>query len=574
VRIQALATDYDGTIAHHGTVAQETLAGLAALREGGRCLILVSGRQLEDLQKVGPDLTTFDMVVAENGAVLFDPRRQELEPLAEAPPPALLDALRQHGVPFDRGHVVVATSVPHDAAVLRAIRDLGIEWQISYNKGAVMTLPAGVTKASGLSAALDRLGLSIHNVAGIGDAENDHNFLRDCEVAAATGNALLAIKQRADLVMRRANGRGVAEFIQRYLLNDLAGAQRVFDRYRVELGTSRDGAPWRTPVYGSNPLILGSSGGGKSTLAGLLVERLTDQGYQVCVVDPEGDHTSLDPLVMVGSADAGPTLEEIEIALERANRGIIVNLVALGPADKARFSADLLAALLAMRASRGRPHWLVLDEAHHLLPADGSPGTYVLPAGIDGICMITLHAKLISTAVLQHVTQLLVVGEDARQQAEGFAATRGLPAPTADRRNDWSLLEGEALAVPVTADGLGPAQRFRVASRRTEHARHVRKYAGGDLGDSSFYFRGPDGHLNLRAYNVTAWVEMARGIDLATWTFHLQRGDYERWFRDNVKDPELAGQIAQIEHNSTDQDAEASREQILRLVGGRYTAGG
>jgi HAD superfamily hydrolase (TIGR01484 family) len=71
MRYQALACDYDGTIAHHGQVADETIAALGRLRHTGRRLILVTGRQLEDLLAIFPHVELFDRVVAENGAVVY-----------------------------------------------------------------------------------------------------------------------------------------------------------------------------------------------------------------------------------------------------------------------------------------------------------------------------------------------------------------------------------------------------------------------------------------------------------------------------------------------------------------------
>jgi len=43
---------------------------------------------------------------------------------------------------------------------------------------------------SGLDAALNAMGLSEHNVVGVGDAENDHAFLAHCEFSVAVANAL------------------------------------------------------------------------------------------------------------------------------------------------------------------------------------------------------------------------------------------------------------------------------------------------------------------------------------------------------------------------------------------------
>ncbi len=80
-----------------------------------------------------------------------------------------------------------------------------------------MVLPAGINKASGLAAALARLRLSPLNVVGIGDAENDHAFLRACGCAVAVANALPMVKEDADLVASMPRGAGVAETIGRIL---------------------------------------------------------------------------------------------------------------------------------------------------------------------------------------------------------------------------------------------------------------------------------------------------------------------------------------------------------------------
>lgn len=573
MQIQALAVDYDGTIARHNTVEEPTRLALEALRNGGRRLILVTGRQLEELRVVFPHLDLFDRIVAENGAVIHDPKTDEVTTLGEAPSPAFLAELTRRDVPFVHGHVVVATWTPHDADVLAAIHEVGLEWQVIYNKGAVMALPSGVTKATGLTAALAQLGLSPHNAAAIGDAENDHSFLRICEVAAAVRNALPAIKERADVVMRRANGAGVAEFIQRYLLDDRATLAGVLRRYTVELGVTRSGAPFRAPVYGANALIVGESGSGKSTLTGVLVERLLDQAYQVCVIDPEGDHAALEPLITLGSVEARPALEEISAALERSTAGVVVNLVALSLPDKAQIFADLLAGMLALRASRGQPHWIVLDEAHHFLPAQGGPALSTLPADLEGLCLISLHAELLSAEALARITHLYVVGPNPAEQLARFAAARGLAPLSTTETASLTLLPGEALMAPVEQGKLGRPQRFRMAARRTEHRRHLRKYAGGDMRDDSFYFRGAEGRLNLRAYNVTVFIEMARGVDADTWAYHLQRGDIATWFRERVKDPESADLIESAAAEADGSPAEEARAAVLRLLETRYTAG-
>jgi HAD superfamily hydrolase (TIGR01484 family) len=223
MRYLALATDYDGTLASDGRVNEETLAALDRLRDSGRKLILVTGRHLDDLLNVFPQINLCDWVVVENGALLYQPATQEEKLLAEPPPAELIKALQERGVePLAVGRAIVATWHPHENAVLEVIRNLGLERQVIFNKGAVMVLPSGVNKAFGLSAALSELGLSPHNTVGIGDAENDHSLLDFCGCGVAVANALPILKEHADFITKGDRGAGVVELIDKLIASDLA----------------------------------------------------------------------------------------------------------------------------------------------------------------------------------------------------------------------------------------------------------------------------------------------------------------------------------------------------------------
>lgn len=223
----ALATDYDGTLAHHDRVDPSTLEALERLRALGRTTILVTGRELEDLIRVFPRLDLFDRVVAENGALLYRPADRSEAVLGQRPPESFLEALRGRGVsPLSVGRVIVATWEPHGAAVLDTIRQSGLDLQAIFNKRAVMVLPNGVNKASGLAAALGELKLAPANVVAVGDAENDHVFLSLCGLGVAVSNAIESLKERADLVTQRDHGAGVVEVIDRLISDDLAGLNR------------------------------------------------------------------------------------------------------------------------------------------------------------------------------------------------------------------------------------------------------------------------------------------------------------------------------------------------------------
>ncbi|HEY6403191.1 MAG TPA: HAD hydrolase family protein, partial [Blastocatellia bacterium] len=170
MRYHAVACDYDGTLAHNGRINDETVAALENLRASGRRLIMVTGRELDDLRQNFSRLDLFERVVAENGALLYHPKDRKERSLAEPPREDFLRLLVKRGVgPISVGRSIVSTWEPHETTVLETIRDLGLELQVIFNKGAVMVLPSGVNKATGLKAALDDLGLSPHNAVGIGD---------------------------------------------------------------------------------------------------------------------------------------------------------------------------------------------------------------------------------------------------------------------------------------------------------------------------------------------------------------------------------------------------------------------
>jgi hydroxymethylpyrimidine pyrophosphatase-like HAD family hydrolase len=214
----ALATDYDGTIARDGRVEGSTLAALALLRDAGWRLILATGRELEDLRGLMPGLELFDRVVAENGGVLHTPATGHVRPLAGPASPALLAMLASRGVqPLQHGHIIVETWQAHEESVRAAIRDLGLDLAMITNKGALMIMPAGVSKAGGTREALRELGIPPASCVGVGDAENDLDLLALCGLSVAVGNALPAVKQVASLVLASEGAEGVTE-LARWLL--------------------------------------------------------------------------------------------------------------------------------------------------------------------------------------------------------------------------------------------------------------------------------------------------------------------------------------------------------------------
>ncbi|MBW4697601.1 MAG: HAD-IIB family hydrolase [Aphanocapsa lilacina HA4352-LM1] len=564
----ALACDYDGTLATDGRVDDRTLEALERLRNSGRKLLLVTGRELDDLTRVFAHLELFERVVAENGALLYRPASKEAVRLGPEPPEAFVERLRERGVsPLSLGRVIVATWEPNETAVLEAIRDLGLELQVIFNKGAVMVLPPGVNKASGLAVALEELGLSAHNVVGVGDAENDHAFLRACECAVAVANALPMLKEQADLVTAGARGAGVIELVERLVDSDLEDLEPGIERHNILLGTGTDRSEISLRPYGTSVLLAGTSGGGKSTFTAGMLERVIEQGYQFCLVDPEGDYEQFEGSLVLGDSSQPPQPAKVLELLAQPDQNVIVNLLGVQLADRPGYFADLLPQLQLLRVQTGRPHWIVVDEAHHLLPSTWDPATLTLPHALQGMVLVTVHPESVSAAALLPVDSVYAVGEHPARTIAAFCERIGLSAPQLDPPK---LQPGEVMAWDRHT-GEAP-YLFRIAPPRAERRRHLRKYAEGKLGeDRSFYFRGPQARLNLRAHNLELFRQMAVGVDEETWLFHLRSGDYSCWFREAIKDRDLAEEAARIEADRA-LSATESRERILDAVERRYTA--
>jgi hypothetical protein len=412
---------------------------------------------------------------------------------------------------------------------------------------------------------LRKLGLSAHEAVGVGDAENDHSFLDRCECAVAVANAAPSIRKLAAFVTRGEAGRGVVELIDELVADDLSRTHGRLERNLITIGTRADGSAVTVPPYGLNILIAGPSGSGKSTVASALVERLMELSYQLCIVDPEGDYGTLQEVFTIGNQYHPVTVTEVLALLEDTEINLNVNLLGIPLVDRPLFFAQLLPNLQAMRTRTGRPHWIVLDEAHHMIPAEWAHIDRLLPHRLGETVLVTVHPDHLAPVTLSLVDVAIAVGRSPRDTLKqvGDAVGRALEWPEGLEH------EGDQVVVWFPHRGEPPFSMSAVPGR-AERLRHRRKYAEGDMRYNSFYFRGPGDRQNLRAQNLVIFSQIAEGVDEETWLFHLRRGDYSRWFREAVKDRYLADQVERIEQRRDLRPWE-TRKLIRSLIEARYT---
>ncbi len=378
MRYMALAAGFDGILAQDGRSDQRCGDALRALSATGRKLILVTARELRELLEIFPEARLFDCVVAENGAVMHRPATRQSEILAQAPPEFLLQELRRrHVTPLSVGSSIVTTEHAHEHEISEALRKLRLDFQLVTNPGALMLLPAGVSKASGVRAALQELGISAHNLVTIGDSENDLALFELAEHAVAVQNASPVVKQVADCTTQGAYCDGFLELAHDLIATDLVDA---VPRHKIVLDL-REGLKEVSFVPGRDSLqVCGPAGSGKAAICHRLLERMLGQGYQCCVIASDlsswcapspspgaAPGAALPGLIVLGEAYESPTLAGIVSALEQPDTSVAVNLAALPLESRAGFIEALLLQLQALHTRSGRPHAIFIHQAQSLL---------------------------------------------------------------------------------------------------------------------------------------------------------------------------------------------------------------
>jgi hypothetical protein len=393
-----------------------------------------------------------------------------------------------------------------------------------------MVLPAGVTKGTGIVAALEELGLSPHNTVGIGDAENDHTLLSACEVGVAVGNAVEALKRHADVTLEPPNGAGVSAFLLGAFLAGLPGVQPR--RRCLTLGTYDDGTLATIPTSRINIMIHGPSGSGKSYLAATIARQLIGSRYSVCVLDLEGDYDMLGGLHGVAVLGAGrplPPPDEVARTLVNGMASVVVDLSLHHEEGKRSYARNLLAALDVTRRERGIPHWIVVDEAHVSMPC-GIDAWWCSDPSQVGICAITYRPELLC---------------------------RGVAARTAFR----IALDADRNATLIAEGGSAP-RRFMPFEGHIAHTRHAHKYTHGRLPEHRrFYFRNRQALTGSTASNLPEFVHEISRLPADVMRHHASHGDFSRWLGDLCRDPRLVAAIQDIEAAMS----EASPDELAML---------
>jgi hypothetical protein len=543
---RAVAADYDGTLAD-GPIAPDTLAALSEARARGIRVILVTGRIMSELRTVLPEIEEhFDAIVAENGGLVVTPVGVRL--LAAPVGRPVSAALTARGVAHRVGQVMVGCAAADEPEALEVIRELGLDCALVRNRGELMILPAGVTKAGGLIEALGDLGLSPHNTVGVGDAENDHSLLDACEIGVAVANAVDALRDHADIVLALADGAGVADLLRGPLL---AGHAHLHPRrWQITLGTDGSGRAVTLPASQLNVAICGGTGDGKSFLAGLICEQLVRLGYSVVVFDPEGDHLGLGELrgVFVTGGQEGRLADPAEVVrlLRHGHPAVVIDVSHLRTSDHLGYAAGLASEVAAHRAATGLPQWMVVDEAHGPI-GRAAVARRIFDPGAKGYLLITWQPEELSADALVALDAVIALGSPQPSDSLVDLTAAVADVPRAEIARILSGPTGRAVLAWRQRPGLAVA--FTPGTRFTPHLRHEHKYdrSGVDPGHR-FYFRTePDTPTGAVAANLAELEAELGRCDQGALRHHCAGQDFSRWAFSVFRDSALAANLSAAE---------------------------
>ena len=524
------------------------LGELALSRDHGVHIVLVTGRILAELEAVFPDVADHvDAIVAENGAVLAMTNGARVRELVSAVDPALVDRLSEAGIQARQGLAIVACHGADEHAVVDELGRLGLECQLVHNRSELMVLPSGTNKGTGLGHALARLGYSLHDAVAVGDAENDHSLLDAAEVGVAVANAVASLKEHADVVLDEADGEGIVSLLRSVRAGDAPWRER--SRLRLRLGTDDAGNPVELSTRPANVLIAGESGQGKSYLAGLVAEQLIDLDYSVVILDPEGDHAGLSRLrsAIVVGGDLPPAPTEVVMSLlDRNDASIVIDLSSLDVGERDHYLRCFPAEIEASRRASGRPHWVLVDEAHDTVASNEAALGVFEPSG-KGYCFVTWRPGTLSRVALAALDVVLAMTSPTPDDTLVDIAAAVSARPKAEIAR---LLSGPGGSVLVAERGALTAPRVaRVEQRSTTHFRHVHKYdTVGTPDHRRFVFRAvPDHRTGAVAINPGELEVELASCERAVLRHHAPRRDFSRWIAEVFHDDSLSAAIRAAE---------------------------
>ncbi len=590
MQFKVIAADLDGTLAMDDHVRDSTWKVLQKAKRQGISIFLVTGRNLRDLENFPSFEEVCEVIIAENGAAIYYTSTGSVVLPFGHLAPEVISKLKEEKIPFVSGLAIAATHKAHDQKVLEILTETRYAATIEYNKGAVMLLPPGASKGTGLMVALQELGYSHHNVVAMGDAENDRSLFELAELSVAVSNATANIKAIADYHLSKPNGEGVTEFISDLIKGIIPQSFRPRPDRQLILGDFTGPPVVLNPLHltTGNLGIFGSSGSGKSWLAGMVAEKLLHLDYQICIIDPEGDYRGLkafpNTLLLGSTIEHPPRGTEISTLLEYSGLNLVFDLSMYTIDQKISYLSDLIMTISNLRETRGNPHWILIDEIHYFAQDPNHPLTLLLADRMQkgGYALVSYKPNLVASSIIDQLDYFFLTNFDNLEEIEGIPSLLSKEEKADEIKTKIQQLhDKQALFFcKQEIDNQTDQPRlieFTQSKRKVPHIRHLHKYLRAPLPlEKQFHF---DPNMTkgkpFSAASIYDFLKLIPQVPIDALIYHLQRGDFEAWSKDVLHDSELVKRFRKIanrnlahsEIRATLQEAVSTRYQELeRLI--------
>ncbi|MGA7964990.1 MAG: DUF87 domain-containing protein, partial [Gammaproteobacteria bacterium] len=341
------------------------------------------------------------------------------------------------------------------------------------------------------------------------------------------------------------------------------------------------------PVYinpydllSSNIGFVGASSSGKSWLAGLLAEELLKNGYQICIIDPEGDYRGLKAfprtLLLGGTETELPPVEDVITLSEYTSISLILDL-SMHPTNKrTEYVEQLMHSLCGLRARRGRPHWFLIDEIHSFCPYEGSSLTDFIVSNMSqgGYGVVSYQPSRVSPKLLDALNRWIIT---RMTNENDISVVKNQLSRGVCENMKWGQLSRQTVGQAYLCMGKEKPEtdirrgliEFKVARRVVPHVRHLHKYLRVPLPESRrFYFNVKDHKYPQYAASLWEFRESLEELPVGTLRYHLERDDFYRWINDVIHDKELARRLRKLTHRPLKD--EELRNALVDTVSDRY----
>ncbi len=237
--IKIIFIDFDNTLFSHETnsIPSSAIDALNMARKNGIKIFICSGRSICELDAFDLSKVTFDGMIGNNGQNIYDENKKLIYdcPIDGVLKEKMLEKFNSKHIPifintgddiftnfvnekvietqniinspiprikeYEGEKIYMCSAFYKNSSEFEILSDIkNIAKIVYWHDGAVDIIPKDASKANGIERAIKLLNIKPEETMGIGDASNDIDMLKFCDIGVAMGNSNEEIKKSADYV--------------------------------------------------------------------------------------------------------------------------------------------------------------------------------------------------------------------------------------------------------------------------------------------------------------------------------------------------------------------------------------